>query len=179
MLPMRTDLSGNPRFREFLRRVRQASLDAIQQELPYERLVEELKPERTAGGSSLLQVVFNYTASRRKNADRLQDTAGLKLSLIELEERLVRFDLMLVMNEDDGALSGAWIYSTELFAPATIASLHDQFIALLGRVAERPEATLSELAAQGSAEREHGQEEVRHQLNRRRLRAMEPKPVRL
>jgi non-ribosomal peptide synthetase component F len=179
MLPIRADLSGNPRFLELLRRVRQASLDAIQQELPYERLVEELKPERTADGSSLLQVVFNFTSSSRKNADRLLDATGLKLSLVELEDRLVRFDLMLVMNEDDGALSGAWIYSTELFAPATIASLHDRFMALLGRVIERPETTLSELTAQRSAERDHGEEEARHELNRRRLHAVEPKPVRL
>jgi hypothetical protein len=179
VLPVRADLSGNPRFLELLRRVRKASLDAIQQELPYERLVEELKPERAIDGSSLLQVVLNFISSRRKNVDRLLDAAGLKLSLIELEDRLVRFDLMLVMNEADGVLSGAWIYSTELFEPATIASLHDRFMTLLGRVIENPEATLSELTAQEAAERDCEQEWARHELNRRRLRAVEPKPVRL
>jgi non-ribosomal peptide synthetase component F len=179
MLLIRADVSGNPRFLELLRRVRNASLEAIHQELPYDKLVEELKPERTSDGSSLLQVVFNFSSSRRNGVGRLLDASGLRLRAVEPADRLVRFDLMLMINEAEGAYSGAWIYSAELFEPATIASLHERFMALLGRIVERPEATLSEMAVQATPESERRQEGARLELNRQRLRTVEPKPVRI
>jgi non-ribosomal peptide synthetase component F len=82
---------------------------------------------------------------------------------------------MLRLIETDGSLGGSWVYSTELFEPATIVRLHERFMALIGKVVERPEATLSELAAHELAE----QEEPWLQAAWQHVRATEPTKIRL
>jgi amino acid adenylation domain-containing protein/FkbM family methyltransferase len=94
VLVLRASLAGNPTFRELLARVRRVTLDAYaHQDLPFEKLVEELQPERSAGRASLFQVLFVLQNARR---DTLQ-IPGLEVRRIELERRTSNFDLLLVL----------------------------------------------------------------------------------
>jgi non-ribosomal peptide synthetase component F len=180
MLVLRTDLSGDPSFRELMRRVRETSLEALtHQEMPYERLVEELRPERMPSGTPLFQVALNFTSARRQKAVEFLESAGLRLSAVEREEQLVRFDLMLRLNEADGRLGGSWVYSTELFEPATILRLHERFMTLIGKVVERPEATLSEIETEVATHELAEQEEPWLQAAWQHVRATEPTKIRL
>jgi amino acid adenylation domain-containing protein len=180
MLVLRTDLSGDPSFRELLRRVRETSLEALtHQDMPYERLVEELRPERMSSSASLFQVVLNFTSAGRQKAVELLESAGLRLSAVEREEQMVRFDLMLRLNEVDGRLGGSWVYSTELFEPTTIRRLHERLMALIGKVVERPETTLSEIETEVAALEPAEQEEPGLQAAWQHVRATEPTKIRL
>ncbi|HYE13094.1 MAG TPA: condensation domain-containing protein, partial [Pyrinomonadaceae bacterium] len=116
-LVLRTDLSGDPSFRELLRRVRAATLGAYaHQEVPFERLVEELQPERELGRAPFSQVMFNL---QNDPAAEL-DLPGLKVTRLPLVTGLTNSDLTLNMTEATGALKGEFEYSTELFDAETI-----------------------------------------------------------
>ena len=128
-LVLRTDLSGQPTFRELLGRVRRVSLEAYDhQDLPFEKLVEELNPERDLSRHPLFQVMF-----------QLLESAGGELALPDLEvsplasvSDRVRFDLeMHLRMQSEGNLRGTVVYSTDLFDAATIERLVGHFQTLL------------------------------------------------
>ena len=112
LLALRTDLSGDPSFRVLLRRVRETTLGALaHQDLPFERLVEELQPERGLGRNPLVQVMFalqNMPRSERR-------LAGLSLRQMRAEKGLAKFDLGLILKEDGEALRGVLRYNTGPF----------------------------------------------------------------
>ena len=116
-LVLRTDLSGQPTFRQLLQRVRETTLEAYaHQELPFEKLVEELRPERSLSHTPLFQVMFS-----------LQNTPGEPLKLsgltfhpIELDSQTTQFDLALYLTEQNGRFLADISYNTDLFAAATI-----------------------------------------------------------
>jgi alpha-ketoglutarate-dependent taurine dioxygenase len=141
MLALRADLAGDPSFRELLGRARNVTLGAYaHQDLPFDKLIEELQPERIPGISPLFQVVFNYYAP-----EPFQQIPGLKLEPLSFDYEISRFDLSLIMSDRDGALSGVWKYSTELFDANTIARIHGQFETLLQSITAQPDARLSTL----------------------------------
>lgn len=142
-LIMRVDLSGNPSFRDLLKRVREASLGAYaHQDLPFERLVEELQPARDLSHSPLAQVAFAL-----QNAPiPLPEVPGLTLSLLKGESGIAKTDLTLIMSEGPEGLSGAFEYSTDLFDAVTIARMAGHFQTLLERIATNPEKRLAELS---------------------------------
>jgi non-ribosomal peptide synthetase component F len=115
-LVLRTDLSGDPSFREVLRRVREATLGAYEhQEVPFEKLVTELQPERSLGHSPLFQVMF-----------ALQDAGGggsalpgLRVGGVDAELEGAKFDLLLALSATAHGLSGGLNYSTDLFERGT------------------------------------------------------------
>jgi amino acid adenylation domain-containing protein len=179
MLVMRTDLSGDPSFRELLRRVREMSLGALaHQDMPYEVLVEELRPERTAASSPLFQVVLNFSSSQRLDGIQLLETAGLRMNRVEHEDQLVRFDLMLQVIERKGEFRGAWVFSTELFKPTTIESLHRRFMALVGRIVECPDAPLSVVEAEATAYGAAAEEQAWLEASWRQVSAVGQRKVR-
>ncbi|HEX6864906.1 MAG TPA: amino acid adenylation domain-containing protein, partial [Thermoanaerobaculia bacterium] len=139
---LRADLSGGPEFREALRRVREATLAAYaHQELPFERLVDSLQPERSLAHSPLFQVMLVL-----QNApQRRLELPGLTLSPYPAESGTSRFDLLLNVNEADGALLGDLEYSRDLFDPATILRLFGHLRTLAEGAVSHPEARLSEL----------------------------------
>ena len=135
LLPVRVDLSGNPRFTELLGRVRNTMLDVYaHQELPFEKLVEELRPERNVRRNPLVQVLF---VLQNIGQDELQ-LPGLHLAPFKFRNASSRFDLALFVSEGEQDLFGLWRYNPDLFEATTIAKMSDQFQALLTSIVADP-----------------------------------------
>jgi amino acid adenylation domain-containing protein/FkbM family methyltransferase len=149
-LVLRTDLAGNPSFRELLTRVREVALEAYtHQELPFEKLVEELQPERHLSHSPLFQVAFVLQNTPRTALK----SEGLMLSPVEVDSGTAKFDLMLFMYEETDGLRGVMQYNTDLFDKATMLRLLEHFRTLLEGIAANPEQRLADLPLLTPAER--------------------------
>jgi amino acid adenylation domain-containing protein len=151
-LALRLDLSGNPPFRELVRRLREVTLEAyVHQDLPFEKLVEELAPARDTSHTPVFQVFFalqNAPAPARR-------LPGLEVELLEVDERIAKFDLTLALvPTEGGGLAGSLEYATDLFEPATVQRLSGHLLTLLEGIAAGPERRLSELPLLTAAERE-------------------------
>jgi amino acid adenylation domain-containing protein len=141
-LALRTDLSGDPSFRELLGRVREAALGAYaHQDLPFEMVVEELQPARDASRSPLFQVIFDL---QNAPAPALELT-GLTLYPHEVEAGTTRFDLELHLSDQPEGIRGAFVYSTSLFDETTVTRLAGRYRALLEAVAAKPDGRLSRI----------------------------------
>ncbi|HEX6715815.1 MAG TPA: amino acid adenylation domain-containing protein, partial [Pyrinomonadaceae bacterium] len=142
MLVMRIDLEGNPRFTELLRRVREVTLGAYaHQELPFEKLVEELHVPRELSRNPLFQVLFTL-----QNTARYQlDVPGLRLESIPAGGRPAKFDLTLAMLESDEGLRGVFEYNTDLFDEKTVQRMAGHFETLLTSIVDDPQQHLSAL----------------------------------
>ncbi len=144
-LALRTDLSGDPTVRELVARVREVTLGAYaHQELPFEKLVEELRPRRHPGRSPVFQVVFNYQNADPASAAGLP---GLSLEPLPAERRTAKYDFTLYMWEAEDRLAGAIEYKTDLFAAATMARLREELVILAERAVTAPETRLGALVA--------------------------------
>jgi hypothetical protein len=142
-LPLRTNLAGDPLFSELLKRVRETTLGAYaHQSLPFEKLVEELKPERDPSRNAIFQVMFGLHTMPAAPLD-LPD---LKLAPFEIENTTAKFDLLLNLEETPQGLAGGLDYSTDLFDTATAAALLEDYTLLLHRIMEQPDARLSRFA---------------------------------
>ena len=131
-LVLRTDMSGDPTFRGLLRRVREIAFGAYaHQHLPFERLVEELQPERNLSHTPLFQVILVLHNAPTGTLE-LPD---LELKLLEVESGTAKFDLTVNMHEVDGGLSVSFTYSTDLFDASTMQRLGQHFQALLASIA--------------------------------------------
>ncbi|MGF1936825.1 MAG: non-ribosomal peptide synthetase [Nostoc sp. ChiQUE02] len=151
-LVLRTDLSGNPTFRELLSRVKEVALGAYaHQDLPFEKLVEELHPERNLNQNPLFQVVFAL-----QNAPMTAlDLPSLTLSTLPFETETTRFDLEFHLwepNTQNGlwadsseGISGFVIYSADLFDDATITRMLGHFQTLLEGIVANPEQQIAQL----------------------------------
>jgi len=176
MLPIRTDLSGNPRFKELLIRVKDVALGAYtHQELPFERLVEEIQPERKLKQTPLYNVVFGLQNARKEEA-RLD---GLKISGLGPERESAKVDLMLWMTEERETMGARWVYSTDLFEEATILRMHGHFETLLSSIVARPDAPLDELEILSEAERaqQATSRTAREKFNYSRFRSVKPRAI--
>jgi amino acid adenylation domain-containing protein len=143
-LALRGDLSGDPPFGELIARARGSAVEAFtHQDLPFERLVEELQPERRLSQNPLFQVVFAVQDPPLRGLE----LPGLALSQIEFENPVARFDLELLWAENDGGSAGQIIYSTDLFDPATVLRLWQRLEMLLAAAAASPATRLSEIPA--------------------------------
>ncbi|MGC2777759.1 MAG: amino acid adenylation domain-containing protein [Bradyrhizobium sp.] len=149
-LAMRTDLSWDPTFVELLQRVKEVALGAYaHQDLPFEKLVEELQPVRDLSRQPVFQVSF---ALQNTPQDAIELPA-LSLRLLGSEHRTSLFDLTLFMRETEQGLVGTFEYASDLFDRSTIERLVGHFEVLLGGIVSRPEARLSELPLLSKAER--------------------------
>jgi amino acid adenylation domain-containing protein len=149
-LALRSDLSGNPTFREFLNRVRETALEGYtHQEVPFAKLVEELRPDRSTNRTPLFQAMF---ALQNPPADIAG--AGLTLSPLKLNRTKSKFDLTLEVEEQPDGLRAAFEFNTDLFAPATMQRMLDHFQNLLTAIVANPDQTLSDLSLISEAERE-------------------------
>jgi len=137
-LVMRTDLSGNPTFRELLRRVREVALSAYShQDLPFERLVEELQPTRDPSRNPLFQVTFQILSDRESKETIEQ------LRVVEVEQLTSKFDLRCDLWTRDGGLTGYLEYSTDLFEHQTIKLMARNFEALVSAMVADPDRRIS------------------------------------
>ena len=149
-LVFRADLSGNPRFREVLHRLRQSALDAYDhQDLPFESLVEELKPERSLSHSPLFQVMF-VLQNAPGTAWQLE---GLTVSPVSIDRETAKFDLTLFMHEAGEGLTGSLQYNTDLFSEQRIIRMLGHFEALLQGIVSNPEQAISALPILGAGEK--------------------------
>ncbi|HEY7767794.1 non-ribosomal peptide synthase/polyketide synthase [Longimicrobium sp.] len=149
-LVLRADLSGDPSFRETLRRVREAALGADEhQEVPFEKLVAELQPERSLSHSPLFQVMFTLQDAGPGGAA----LPGLRVGGVGAELASAQFDLSLTLAATPQGLRGGLNYSTDLFDRGTIERMLGHLQRVLEQAAARPEARLSELDLLGEAER--------------------------
>ena len=139
-LVLRGDVRGNPSFSELLRRVRETALSAYgHQDLPFEKLVEELQPERDMSRSPLFQVMF---VLQNAPAEALA-LPGLTLSSIATGSSAAKFDLGLTLQEIEGCITGELDYNVDLFERTTIERLSEHYKTLLQSMVanfERPVA---------------------------------------
>jgi aspartate racemase len=141
-LVLRADLSGDPLFPDLLHRVRETALGAFaNQDLPFERLVGELHPERVPGRSPLIQVMF---ALQNAPASGLE-FPGLAVTGVELSSGTSKFDLTLTMTDAPGGLEASFEYAADLFEPATIDRMAERFRVLLEGIVGEPSRRISEL----------------------------------
>ena len=150
MLAVRTQLSGDPTFREALARVRESALGAYaHEEVPFERLVEALRVERSLSRNQLFQVVFLLD----EEPVRRFRLPALELAPVAIDSETSMFDLTLAMERGDDGLVGRIEYATALFDAGTISRMAAHFAVLVRGIAANPDARLSELPLTGEAER--------------------------
>ena len=151
-LVLRTDVSGQPTFRELITRVRAFDLDAFDhQDVPFERVVEVLHPQRTLSRHPLFQVAL---ALQNAPAGSLE-LAGLAISIEPFETGVAKFDLTMNLTErSGGGLSGDLEYSVDLFDAASAAALVKYFVRLLEEAVREPDVPLHRLAILDHAERQ-------------------------
>ncbi|WP_223644877.1 non-ribosomal peptide synthetase [Corallococcus sp. EGB] len=148
---LRTRVTGSSSFRTLLRQVRETVLAAQEhQELPIERLVEELKPERIPGRTPFFQVMLTYQASFRASSS----IEGVKMEALELDTFAAKFDLTLQVLESDAGLKGYLEYTTDIFTPSTAARMAEHLRVLLEEAVMQPDAQVSSLQLLAGEERE-------------------------
>ncbi|HEX9937882.1 MAG TPA: amino acid adenylation domain-containing protein, partial [Longimicrobium sp.] len=155
-LVLRTDLSGDPSFRETLRRVREVTLGAYaHQEVPFEKLVAELQPERSLSHSPLFQVMFELqkAGGGGGGGDGGGARPGLSMRGVGAELATAQFDLSLELAATPQGLRGALNYSTDLFERGTALRMLGHLARVLEQVADDPDVRLSRLALAGPEER--------------------------
>jgi amino acid adenylation domain-containing protein len=149
-LVLRTELSGDPTFTELLDRVRKVTLGAYEhQDIPFEKIVEELQPDRRLSRTPLFQVMFIL-----QNAPLgALELSGLKLSHLDVEQVTAKFDLTLSYQEADGQLNGMFVYDSDLFDASTVERMIDHCQTLLSAIATDPSRRVSEIPLLSKAER--------------------------
>jgi non-ribosomal peptide synthetase component F len=158
-LPMRTNLAGDPTFRELLQRVRKVSLEAYaHQEIPFDRLVDALKLERSLRYSPLFQVKLVL----QNTPVQVLEISELTLSPVAIDRGTAQLDLILRLTEFEQVILGSFEYSTDLFDGSTISRMSRRFEKLIGEIMAQPDARLSELVAD-IVEEEKRQKDAREQ----------------
>jgi amino acid adenylation domain-containing protein len=150
-LVMRTDLSGDPTFGELLERVKRTALDAFaHQEIPFEKLVEELRPERNLSRNPLFQITFQLLTASGKTQPQ---STGPATSPLLVQRGTAIFDLAFNLWEDGDQVHGQIEYSTDLFDAETIHRMASHYVTLLEAAVRNPTLRLSTLPLLSQAER--------------------------
>ena len=141
MLVLRTDLSGNLSFRELLARVRKVAIEAYaHQDLPFEKLVDALRPDRKLSHTPLFQIVFLFQNAAAGTAPS-QDQAWQALTI---DSGTAAYDIVFYVAEENGEMGGYLRYNTTLFDAATVVQMVKHFENLLEDVTKNPELLLLE-----------------------------------
>jgi amino acid adenylation domain-containing protein len=151
-LALRSDLSGEPKFLELLERVREVALGAYaHQDLPFEKLVDELQLERDLSRNPLVQVVFSVLNLPDSLSD--PDPEGLHMRLVLIALHTSRFELECNALDTADGLGVRLVYNTDLFDASTIERMLLQYERVLESVVAEPEIRVSEIDLLGAAER--------------------------
>ncbi len=159
-LVLRVDFSGRPSFREILSRVRGVAVEAYNhQEIPFEKLVDELAPERSLSRSPLFQVVFAVHGGQRGQRGQREMSGGLSLDGLKATPqeggiRTTRFDLELYLLDEPQGLTAVSFYNADLFDGETVARMLRHFRNLLAAAISNPGVPVRELSLLDRAERE-------------------------
>ncbi|MGM1064983.1 amino acid adenylation domain-containing protein, partial [Saccharothrix sp. Mg75] len=141
-LPLRVDVGGDPTFSELLARVRKSVVDGLAHaELPFERLVEHLSPQRSTGHAPLhqAQLIFTNTPAM------VLAMTGLEVSPLVPDPKVSKFDLTVAADRQGDRLALGVEYNSDLFDEDTVAEFTDRLIALLTAAAEHPDRRIGEL----------------------------------
>ncbi|TCP53368.1 amino acid adenylation domain-containing protein [Tumebacillus sp. BK434] len=150
MLPLRTDLSGDPTFRELLQRVKRVTLGAYaHQDVPFEQLVDEVKPERDLSRTPLFQACLIL----QNLPDQVWRLPGLTVEAQPVTSDTAKFDITFAMQEQNGRLHGVVEYNTDLFDAATIRRMTGHWSNLLESIAEEAGRPLYDLPWLSEAEK--------------------------
>ncbi|MGH7853180.1 MAG: condensation domain-containing protein, partial [Candidatus Binatia bacterium] len=142
-LALRTDLSGNPEFVELLERVREVCLDAYaHQDLSFERVVEDLNPERDLSRNPIFQVLFNMADI----SDRDLKLAGCATTKLNRAAPGAKFDLVVHAPQIDDCMELALVYNADLFAEARARAMLGQWSHLLSQIIEEPTRRLDQFS---------------------------------
>lgn len=149
-LALRTDVSGNPTFLDLLDRVRTVALDAYAyQDVPFEKLVDELDVERDTSYTPLFQVMFVL-----QNAPTAElNLPGISFNALPFEHREAKFDLTLAMTENENGLHALLEYNTDLFDAGTVRRMLTHFQQLLYGIVANPKQRISDVALLTDEER--------------------------
>jgi len=148
-LPLRTDLSGNPSFTELLARMRATVIEAQEhRQVPFERLIEELAPQRTLAYAPVVQVMFAFEGTMPTNV-----FSGLEVDPLPSNTMTAKFDLTLHVQERTDRLTVSFEYRTDIFDEATVAQLGRHLKQLLSGVAQQPQLQLEHISLLDEAER--------------------------
>jgi aspartate racemase len=142
-LVLRADLADAPAFTEVLSRVRATTLEAYEHpDMPFEKLVQELKPPRDMSHSPLFQVMFILQNFPEPEPGR----SGLTISSLELDTGSAMFDITVYMWEEAGKLFGSFEYNTDLFDRSTVARMAAHYTRLLAEIVDHPDRAITRLA---------------------------------
>ncbi|HYE48782.1 MAG TPA: amino acid adenylation domain-containing protein, partial [Azospirillaceae bacterium] len=149
-LVLRTRLAGNPTFREVLAQVRATAVGAYtHQDMPFERLVEELQPQRSLSYTPLFQVMFNLGVVGKESFSLPQ----IRIETARSHNQTTKRDLSLAMRDHGTSITGRWEYDVHLFQPTTIQRLSQHLLTLLAAVVADPACPIQQLPLLSSAER--------------------------
>jgi hypothetical protein len=175
-VPMRCELRDNPTFLDLLRRVRSSTLEAYDhQDVPFDRLVTELNIERSPSYNPVFQVLFVL-----QNAPLPELKLGnLTVHQVEPEFEAVKFDLVVILQEEGGGVSVTWNYNTDLFDEATVLRMHRQYEQVLTQLVATPTLRLDQVQLQTEDERQQRNELVssRRSSDFAKLKSIKPRPV--
>ena len=150
-LVMKTEFAGDPTVREYLQRVRHVVVEAMNhQDIPFEKLVEELNPTRDMSYSPLFQVMFDLQPSPL----RALHLGDIQVNLLDVKAQTAKFDVSLIVTEEETGFAAQWEYNTDLFELSTIERMAGHFETLVRGFVEHPEGRLSSLSLMGALERE-------------------------
>ncbi|MEA5616273.1 amino acid adenylation domain-containing protein [Cronbergia sp. UHCC 0137] len=150
-LVIRNNLTGNPTFITLLSRIKEETLQAYaHQDVPFERIVEEIHPERNLSNHPLFQVMFVL----QNNPMGKLELPDLQLTPWEVEQALAKFDLTLLMTETEKGIEGIWEYRTDLFTVETIKRMIGHFQTLLDNIIAQPQQPIHELSILTASEQD-------------------------
>jgi len=146
-----TNVSGNLTFRELLQRTRETVLNASSnQDLPFERIVEELQPQRGSGQTPLFQIMFTFESE----AGTQTPFPGLHVRREKIDTGLAKFDLGLSIAETTDGISASFEYATDLFDHDAVLAMESHYRMLLHEIAANPDQAVAELPLLLPEERE-------------------------
>ncbi|MGD1704673.1 amino acid adenylation domain-containing protein [Dapis sp. BLCC M229] len=178
LLVLRTNLSGNPTFKELLKRVREVTLEAYaHQDLPFAKLVDVLRPERKANTTPLFQILFVL-----QNAPIPEfELPNLKIAPFAIDTEIARFDLAIFVEETEAGITWNLRYSTDLFEQQAIAQMSSHLQTLLTNIANNPDTQIKELEmlTESEKEAEKAAKAKRTKANFKKFKSIKPKAVSL
>ncbi|ARV58864.1 non-ribosomal peptide synthetase [Nostocales cyanobacterium HT-58-2] len=176
-LVLRTNLSGNPTYLELLKRVREITLQAYaHQDLPFEKLVEVLKPERDLSRNPLFQVMFSFLNTPMPDLELL----GLTISPLKIDSGTTVFDISLYIIDTEQELIGLLRYNTDLFRSDTMNKLIEHFQTLLNAIIIQPNTQLNilkEILVEADFQRRSAKHKEFRASRSRKLKSIKPKPI--
>jgi len=178
LLALRGSVAGNPTFRALLARVRETTLKSYaHQDFPFDKLVEELRPERNLSYNPLVQVLFVMQNTPRT----IKEFAGLTVGRFDLPVKHSKFDVAVFAAETSNELLFHWIYSAELFDRTTVLRMAQHFENLVRAAVTDPEARVNalEMLTDDQKDQQSQEKQQRKQSQLKKLMIAEPKQISL